>query len=68
MNKDLRVSYSSWAPNSALSFQASGEASEVSQLSLSDKKQHASPSEKKLSWRWILDALYQVDPYLRDTE
>ena len=50
MNKDLSISYSSWALNSALSFQVSEEASKVIQLSLSDEKQHANPSEKKLSW------------------
>ena len=68
MNEDLRVSYSSWAQNLALSFQVSEGTSEVIQLSLSDEKQQACPSEEKLCWHWILDRLYQVDPYVRDTE
>lgn len=68
MNEDLRVSYSSWAQNLAPSFQVSEGTSEVIQLSLSDEKQQACPFEEKLSWHWILDGLYQVDPYLRDTE
>lgn len=50
MNEDLRVSYSSWAQNLAPSFQVSEGTSEVIQLSLSDEKQQACPSEEKLSW------------------
>lgn len=68
INEDLRVSCSSWPQNLALSFQVSEGTSEVIQLSLSDEKQKACPSEEKLSWHWILDRLYQMGPYVRDTE
>lgn len=44
------VSCSSWPQNLALSFQVSEGTSEVIQLSLSDEKQEAYPSEEKLSW------------------
>lgn len=31
-------------------------------------KAHASPAEKKASWHWPLEELYQVDPNLRNTK